>query len=337
MAGRARSIVEAGTPAGSVALVVGAAHAAAIVAGDVDDTLVAMIPPPVAAELTLVPYSFPRLAGQMGYGAGNRAPLYYQRAHDAGADYRRATLEVLVAFTDHLRLRGYAASLADTIEAFRLAVMLAAIRGKAEPARRGARGGNRDPDPRRPHAGGRVPVVDGRRARGRARRVPDRPQLAPGRVLARGADRPAAHRRAGAGHPAPQQPGRGRHLRLPPPPPRGRIATRATPAPGRAAPRPRRRAGSALARPRETWEVQWTPATEATLVEAIVRGPRWRTSPRRRSTASWPKPHRAVPRPRWRSKPWSPRARTAGQALDATERLAAEDADLPSLARRLAR
>jgi hypothetical protein len=117
----------------SVAVIVGAAHAAAFVAGDVDPALEALLAPTVASASTVIPYSFPRLAEQLGYGAGNRAPQYYQRAHDAGCDFRRATLEVLVEFTDHLRLRGFAASLADTIEAYRLAMMLSQLRGKAEP------------------------------------------------------------------------------------------------------------------------------------------------------------------------------------------------------------
>ncbi|MCC6557561.1 MAG: hypothetical protein IT372_31805 [Polyangiaceae bacterium] len=116
-----------------IAVVVGAAHAAAFAAGDVDPALEAELPAPVPCAATLIPYSFPRLAEQLGYGAGNRAPQYYQRAHDAGCDFRRATLEVLVEFTEHLRLRGFMASLADTIEAYRLAVALADHRGKAEP------------------------------------------------------------------------------------------------------------------------------------------------------------------------------------------------------------
>src|SRR6185437_17164129 len=56
-----------------------------------------------------------------------------QRAHDAGCSFRRATLEVLVEFCEHLRLRGFTASLADTIEAYRLACTLADLRGKTEP------------------------------------------------------------------------------------------------------------------------------------------------------------------------------------------------------------
>lgn len=116
-----------------VAAVLGAAHAAAFAARDVEPALEARLPAPVPCAVTLIPFSFPRLSEQLGYGAGNRAPQYYQRAHDAGGDFRRATLEVLIDFTEHLRLRGFMASLADTIEAFRLAVALAELRGKAEP------------------------------------------------------------------------------------------------------------------------------------------------------------------------------------------------------------
>jgi hypothetical protein len=133
MAEQILSRVRAGTAPEKIVAVVGAAHAAALVAGDVDPRLLALLPEGAQAEVTLIPFSFPRLAEQLGYGAGNRAPQYYQRAHEAGCDYTRATLEVLVEFTEHLRLRGFMASLADTIEAYRLAVMLAGLRGKAEP------------------------------------------------------------------------------------------------------------------------------------------------------------------------------------------------------------
>jgi hypothetical protein len=125
--------IDRGTPPGKIAVVVGGAHAAAMVAADIDLALEATIAPAVPTAVTLIPYSFTRLAAQVGYGAGNRAPRYYQRAHDAGCDYTRATLEVLIEFTEHLRVRGFAASLADTIEAYRLAVMLATLRGKHAP------------------------------------------------------------------------------------------------------------------------------------------------------------------------------------------------------------
>ena len=343
MAGRANAIVEEGTPAASIALVVGAAHAAAMVAGEVDPGLMATLPKAVAAEHTLVPFSFPRLAAQLGYGAGNRAPLYYQRAHDAGADYRRATLEVLVAFTDHLRLRGHSASLGDTIEAFRLATMLASIRGKSEPGLDEVREaaiatltrGDATPvdgflwSSVVGHAVGKVASRIGRNSlqeefwrEVQDRRLPrtDEPQRVilhlnnPAEVAASiflhrlrvGGIAYANHLggRAGGG-------GLGG----------GGAAEEA----GGAA---------ALARPRETWEAQWTPATEASLVEAIVRGSTLQdvaadaldkalveaTSSGEAATVALEAVVASIPR-------------TANQALDATERLAAEDSDLPSLAR----
>lgn len=125
--------IENGTKPEEIAVVVGAAHAAAFAALDVDLTLLGLLPEPVPTASTLIPFSYTRLAEQLGYGAGNRAPQYYQRAHDAGCNFKRATLEVLVEFTESLRSRGFLASLSDTIEAYRLAVMLAEIRGKPEP------------------------------------------------------------------------------------------------------------------------------------------------------------------------------------------------------------
>jgi hypothetical protein len=125
--------VDAGIAPDEIVAVMGAAHAAAIAERTIDLAYLARLPRPVPSTTTLIPFSFPRLAEQLGYGAGNRAPMYYQRAHDAGCSFARATLEVLVEFTDELRLRGFMASLADTIEAYRLAVSLAELRGKAEP------------------------------------------------------------------------------------------------------------------------------------------------------------------------------------------------------------
>ncbi len=133
MAHRIDQAIAGGLAPERIVAVLGAAHAAALAAGDVDTGLVARFDAAVPTATTLVPYSFPRLAEQTGYGAGNRAPRFYQRAWEAGGSFRRAALEVLVDFSDHLRLRGFAASLADTIEAYRLACRLADIRGKGEP------------------------------------------------------------------------------------------------------------------------------------------------------------------------------------------------------------
>lgn len=133
----ARSVLELvddeGLAPEDVVVVMGAAHVAVFVEGQVALDALAELPAPVSTEVTLIPFSFPRLAEQLGYGAGNRAPLYYQRAHDAGCDYRRASLEVLLDVAAHLRLRGFAVSLADTIEAYRLALRLAELRDKPQP------------------------------------------------------------------------------------------------------------------------------------------------------------------------------------------------------------
>jgi hypothetical protein len=133
MAKRIDEAAAGGVAPAQITAVLGAAHAAALAVHDVDDALLATLTPTVPTTTTLIPFSYPRLAEQLGYGAGNRAPQFYQRAWDSGLSYRRAALEVLVDFCDHLRLRGFTASLADTIEAYRLACMLADMRGKSEP------------------------------------------------------------------------------------------------------------------------------------------------------------------------------------------------------------
>jgi hypothetical protein len=256
--------------AGPIAVVLGAAHAAAFLAGDVDPSLVA--PAAVPTAVTVIPYSYPRLAEQTGYGAGNRAPLYYQRAHDAGADYRRATLEVLVDFTDRLRLRGFAVSLADTIEAFRLANMLAMVRGKTQPGLDEVREasiatlcrgqGHYMDDFLWPsvvgHGVGQVAARIGRNSlqeefwrEVRARRLPETDALESlSLVLANEIEIGTStflHRLRVAGVPY---------------------------ASHRSTQRGSDQAGgiAALTRVRESWEAQWTPATDIALVEAIIQG-----------------------------------------------------------------
>ena len=133
MARKVLEVVAGGVAPEKVAVVAGAAHIAAFVAGDVEPALEARLPPGVPCAVTVIPFSFPRLAEQLGYGAGNRAPHFYQKAHEAHCDFRRATLEVLLDFASHLRMRGFSASLSDVLEAYRLAVMLSDLREKSAP------------------------------------------------------------------------------------------------------------------------------------------------------------------------------------------------------------
>jgi hypothetical protein len=145
MAAVARSVIEGGIPVGDVLLVCGAAHARAVAeafrAGDDARAASAGDPgapfptphSPLPAEIVLIPYSFPRLSEQSGYGAGNRAPWYYQQVWNRRGDYASASRFALVTLGQHLRRQGFAASLAQCIDAETLATVLAGMRGKAGP------------------------------------------------------------------------------------------------------------------------------------------------------------------------------------------------------------
>ena len=131
MAEGIEAAIQAGTAPDRIVAVLGAAHVAAIVRGDprVDTSL----PPSVPSALAVVPYSYPRLSESSGYGAGNRAPWYYERVYQNALDFNQASLVVLIEFATSMRLRGFAVSLADVIEAYRLGVTLAGLRGKSAP------------------------------------------------------------------------------------------------------------------------------------------------------------------------------------------------------------
>lgn len=85
------------------------------------------------AEITVIPYSYPRLSEQLGYGAGNRAPLYYEHVYRHQGDFGAASLETMVACMNYLHFKGHSVSLADVIEANRLAKILANLREKRAP------------------------------------------------------------------------------------------------------------------------------------------------------------------------------------------------------------
>lgn len=131
MAEAIEAAIQEGTAPERIVAVLGAAHVAAILRGDprVDTAL----PEAVPAALAVVPYSYMRLSESSGYGAGNRAPWYYERVYENDLDFNQASLVVLIEFATSMRLRGFAVSLADVIEAYRLAVTLAGLRGKSAP------------------------------------------------------------------------------------------------------------------------------------------------------------------------------------------------------------
>lgn len=344
MARRVLERVASGTAPEEIAVVLGAAHAAAFVARDIDFALEARLPAEVACASTLIPFSFPRLAAQLGYGAGNRAPQYYQRAHDAGASFRRATLEVLVEVTEHLRLEGFAASLADTIEAYRLAVALASHRQKAEPGldelREAAVATLCRGDASRIDAL-LFPSVVGRHVGHVAERI------GKSSLQAEFAREVKARRLPTDDEPRsfqlklnePVQVATSiflHRLRLAGVPYASYIGKQVGKQGGRAGKSPQEQAGEidALTRVNEAWEAWWTPATDVALVEKVVLGDtleqvatsvleeRLRGA-RGAGEAAFVLLEAVV----------TDAAQTVSSAVEACERLASSDEDLPSLAR----
>jgi uncharacterized protein DUF5682 len=132
-------------PGESVLVVWGAFHDAGLALGDYDLNLAAEVGQHSQIASTLIPYSFTRLSEQSGYGAGNRAPFFYQSVYQKQGNFQQATLEVLSEFSKNLRLRGYMASLSDTIEAYRLTRVLAQMRDNGARARPRSSAHARDP------------------------------------------------------------------------------------------------------------------------------------------------------------------------------------------------
>lgn len=324
-----------------IAVVVGAAHAAALVEGDVDAALERKFLASIPTEVTLIPYSFTRLAGQVGYGAGNRAPRYYQKAHDAGCDYTRATLEVLVEFTEHLRVRGFAASLADTIEAYRLAVTLAAMRGKHAPGLDEVREATIATMCRgdASHVDKFLwPAVIGKTVGKVGARIGKNSLQTEfwAEVTARGLPRSDDPEDFTLKLADPVQTHTStflHRLRVADVPYAGYRGSHAVTRQG-AAPEDAVGGLDALARVREHWTAQWTPATDSALVERIIYGDTLEQVAHRRLIEALGEAHQAAVAAHVLME-----AVVAGtpqvipEALSATERLAATDEDVASLAR----
>jgi len=91
--------------------------------------------------LTLMPYSYPRLSSQSGYGAGNHAPSYFEAMFEEGlgGTPERLPARYFTSLADRLRKSGNVRSAADVIEAVRLAQGLAYMNGGSAPALRDLR------------------------------------------------------------------------------------------------------------------------------------------------------------------------------------------------------
>ncbi|HEY9731531.1 MAG TPA: DUF5682 family protein [Drouetiella sp.] len=102
---------------------------------DTEDTTLPPQRPAGTVYNTIVPYSFFRFSKLSGYGAGNRAPQFYQTLWELRAQNRESDLliEHVVAALKQARRLGEPLSSADAISTCQHAEMLARLRGRAMP------------------------------------------------------------------------------------------------------------------------------------------------------------------------------------------------------------
>lgn len=124
-----------GFAADKIVAVTGAYHVAGLetCAALTDAQLDAL--PRVPCKHTLMPYSYARLTFLSGYGAGNKAPAYYETLWQAmqEGDLKSASYQYLSRIAEGQRKYGNWASSAEVIEAVRLADTLAALKNAAFP------------------------------------------------------------------------------------------------------------------------------------------------------------------------------------------------------------
>jgi hypothetical protein len=133
MAATALALAAEGVPAEAILIVCGAAHAEAIAGHLAASAALPALPERAEIEIAMIPFSFLRLSEQSGYGAGNRAPWYYAQVWARAGDYAAASRHTIVTLARHLREQGHSASSAQCIDAYSLARMLARMRGKGAP------------------------------------------------------------------------------------------------------------------------------------------------------------------------------------------------------------
>lgn len=128
-----RTLRETGTPPGKAMVVCGGFHVFLERSAGPTRPL-----PKGTVYTTVTPYSYLRVSSDTGYGAGNRAPLYYERVFShAEADPSSAPVAAMV---DHVvsvlargRRDGEMLSSADAISVTQHARMLASLRGRSAP------------------------------------------------------------------------------------------------------------------------------------------------------------------------------------------------------------
>lgn len=137
-----REVLDKGHKPDKVLVICGAFHSTAL-----REDLPAMTDKEVKAlrsapcSLTLMPYSYKRLSSQSGYGAGNHAPMYYQRLFEErqAGQADRLTPHFLTELVHSLRKAGHIRSAAEVIEAVRLSHSLATLADSPAPCLRDIR------------------------------------------------------------------------------------------------------------------------------------------------------------------------------------------------------
>lgn len=140
-----RKAVEEGVDPGDMVVVTGSYHVEGLKSWsqqpsrEEEKALEAL--PRAEAAHTLMPYSDYRLSSRSGYGAGNKAPAYYALVWEAlGAGQPMSTAySYLSRIAGYLRDHGTPVSSAGVIEAVRLSLELARMRGGRIPALRDLR------------------------------------------------------------------------------------------------------------------------------------------------------------------------------------------------------
>lgn len=127
--------VESGVPEGKIFCVCGAFHVAGLREGPVMTEEEERTLPRTDSASTLMPYSYYRLSTRSGYGAGNKAPAYFELLWE---EWNRGNLaglagRYLVSLAAAHRKAGNLVSSAEVIEAVRLAGTLCAMRGSRYP------------------------------------------------------------------------------------------------------------------------------------------------------------------------------------------------------------
>lgn len=129
-----RKAVDAGVEPEDIVVVTGSYHVEGLKNWQESEEDLSKMPkvlPRVEANHTLMPYSYYRLSTRAGYGAGNKAPAYYALLWEGlnKGEPMYAVYSYLIRLAKYQREKGNPVSSASVIEAVRLAMSLAQLRG----------------------------------------------------------------------------------------------------------------------------------------------------------------------------------------------------------------